>query len=223
MSNPIRLLLVEDHPMTLMGLRMVLERESSFEILGEATTGNEAVEASDKNQPDVVLMDIGLPDMDGIEATQTIKKQHPAVKVIMLTSKDAQDDVFAALAAGADAYCMKGISTERLIEAINAVSEGAAWLDPAIAKLVLGTFQGQTVGALANKAGPTKPPEDCPITPRELEVLKLIVDGMSNAEIAEELVITKATAKAHVHSILQKLCVDDRTQAAVLAMRQGYV
>lgn len=221
MSTGTRLLLVEDHPMTLMGLRMVLEKESSFAILGEATTGAQAVEKVDEAQPDVVLMDIGLPEIDGIEATQTIKKQHPAVKVIMLTSKDDQNDVFAALAAGADAYCMKGISTERLVEAINAVAEGAAWLDPAIARLVLGTFQGQTVGALKN--GPAKPPEDCPITPRELEVLKLIVEGLSNAEIAEELVITKATAKAHVHSILQKLCVDDRTQAAVLAMRQGYV
>lgn len=229
-TQTLQLLLVEDHQMTRMGLRMLLEKSNRFAIVGEAGTGTQAVRVAGDTLPDVVLMDIGLPEMDGIEATQKIKAQWPNTRILMLTSKDDERDVLAALAAGADGYCMKGISPESLEAAIIAIADGAAWLDPGIARIVLGRFAGQTVESLsqANKAGeaalvtPAGPPADCPLTPRELEVLKLIVDGHSNPEIADVLVITKATAKAHVHSILQKLCVDDRTQAAVLAMRQNY-
>jgi DNA-binding NarL/FixJ family response regulator len=219
----IKLLLVEDHQMTLMGLKMLLEREEGFVVTGEASDGVEALRKAEALKPDVVLMDIGLPEMDGIEATHKLKEAHPSVRVIMLTSKESEQDVFAALAAGADAYCMKGIAPDSLNNAIRAVSEGTAWLDPSIARLVLGKFQnGQLSVGLAGQES-KGPPADCPLTAREMEVLHLIVDGCSNTDIAERLVITKATAKAHVHSILQKLCVDDRTQAAVLAMRQGYV
>src|SRR5690606_36986609 len=116
--------LVEDHQMTLMGLKMMLEREPSLTVTGDATDGAGAVRAIQANPPDVVLMDIGLPEMDGIEATQTVKASHPSLKVIMLTSKDNEADVFAALGAGADAYCMKGISAENLVAAIHAVNEG---------------------------------------------------------------------------------------------------
>ncbi|MEB3206445.1 MAG: response regulator transcription factor [Vampirovibrionales bacterium] len=235
-AGTIQLLLVEDHPMTRMGLRILLEQAGGFTIIGEAATGRQAVAMASENPPDVVLMDIGLPEMDGIAATQHIKKQFPSVRILMLTSKDSEQDVLAALAAGADAYCMKGIATDHLMAAIRAVHEGASWLDPAIARIVLARFQGKaSFGAVSPNAAlmvsnapvsqsekPVKP-VDCPLTARELEVLKLIVDGLSNPEIAEKLVVTKATAKAHVHSILQKLCVDDRTQAAVLAMRQGFV
>lgn len=224
MTTKTRVLLVEDHQMTLMGLRMVLERDGSVEILGEATNGQQAVTLATQTQPEVILMDIGLPEMDGIEATQKIKKEHPGIRVIMLTSKDNDQDVFAALGAGADAYCLKGIEPQALMTAIQAVKEGTAWLDPGIARMVLARFRGQPVGGNAAPAErPIGPPADCPLTPRELEVLELIVEGLSNPEIAERLVITKATAKAHVHSLLQKLCVDDRTEAAVLAMREGYV
>jgi DNA-binding NarL/FixJ family response regulator len=226
-----RLLLVEDHQMTMMGLKMLLERNDTFEIVGEADNGAKALELARSLMPDIILMDIGLPEMDGIEATQRVKTEHPGIRIIMLTSKDSEQDVFAALAAGADAYCMKGISPESLTAAIRAVKEGTAWLDPAIARMVLGRFQKPpgAEGKISSAAPGVQSGngelylEDCPLTSRELEVLKLIVDGLSNPEIAERLVITKATAKAHVHSILQKLCVDDRTQAAVLAMRQGYV
>jgi DNA-binding NarL/FixJ family response regulator len=230
----IQVFLVEDHPMTLAGLKLTLEQDPTLSLVGEATNGRSALEAllalpTGLNQlPTVVLMDIGLPLMDGIEATIKLKAARPQYKVLMLTSKDSEADVFAAMAAGADAYCMKGISLPALSAAINAVADGAAWLDPAVAKLVLGRFQQvaplhheQTTvvegGSAIQKVAP------CPLTARELEVLKLIVDGLSNPEIALKLFITQATAKAHVHSILQKLCVDDRTQAAVLAMRQGYV
>ena len=159
---------------------------------------------------------------------------------MMLTSKDEENNVFAALGAGADAYCLKGASPETLLTAIRSVAEGDAWFDRGIAKVVLQYFQGKTtlptatgtgkstgavVGLSIYGGGDAHLPTtiDCPLTAREMEVLRLIVDGHSNAQIAEVLVITKATAKAHVHSILQKLCVDDRTQAAVLAMRQGLV
>ena len=224
--HALKLLLVEDHQMTLMGLQMLLSREPDFEVAGQAADAAEAVRLADELRPDVVLMDIGLPEMDGIEATQAIKAAHPATKVLMLTSKESERDVFAALAAGADAYCLKGTDAQKLATAVRAVHEGTAWLDPGIARLVLGHFQRQSQAPLLSPAtAPAKSVAvaDCPLTAREMEVLKLIVDGMSNHEIADTLVITKATAKAHVHSILQKLCVDDRTQAAVLAMRQGYV
>lgn len=236
---PIKLLLVEDHQMTRLGLRLTLEQlrdeaNKPFVITGEAKTGIEALEAVEQEVPDLVLMDIGLPEMDGIEATQRLRKDHPDLRIMMLTSKDNERDIFAALGAGADAYCMKGVSPEMLANAIEAVREGTGWLDPAIARIVYTKLQqpaapqpaiNQQMAAAPSQqqATPAGPPADCPLTPREMEVLKLIVDGLSNPEIAEELVITKATAKAHVHSILQKLCVDDRTQAAVLAMRQGYV
>ncbi|MEB3244941.1 MAG: response regulator transcription factor [Vampirovibrionales bacterium] len=244
--DTVRLLLVEDHPMTLMGLRLLLQQAGGFEIAAEATTGRLAVLKAAETQPDLILMDIGLPEMDGIAATQQIKQAHPHIKVLMLTSKDDEQDVMAAMAAGADGYCMKGIATEPLSAAIRSVAGGAAWLDPAVARIVLSRFQGVSPGTLNGNGGngfsagtsstalasgasaqvsqaTQNTLLDCPLTPRELEVLRLIVDGHSNPQIAEKLVVTKATAKAHVHSILQKLCVDDRTQAAVLAMRQGLV
>lgn len=224
-----RVLIVEDHPMTRVGLRMLLEKDAAIDIAGEAANGLEAVALAESARPDVILMDIGLPEMDGIEATQRVKKAHPGVRVIMLTSKDNEQDVFASLSAGADAYCMKGISIDALTAAIEAVREGTAWLDPAVARMVLGRFQNSPPAPEPAAQSPASTPQaasgaaDCPLTAREFEVLRLIVDGLSNPEIADRLSITKATAKAHVHSILQKLCVDDRTQAAVLAMRQGYV
>ncbi len=227
-DTPLNILIVEDHPMTRMGIKLLLEQQEGFTITGEATTGQEAIELAakrDGGKPDVILMDIGLPEVDGIEATQRIKADCPETRILMLTSKDDEADVMAALGAGADGYCMKGIEQNTLYTAIRSVADGAAWLDPAIAKVVLQRVSqpGSAAPAEAAPSQPASPPVDCPLTPREMEVLTLIVDGCNNPQIAERLVITKATAKAHVHSILQKLCVDDRTQAAVLAMRQGLV
>lgn len=230
MNTRTKILIVEDHQMTLVGVQMLLEKNPDFEVVGTAGNGIEAIDKTTTLHPQVILMDIGLPEMDGIEATQKIKQLYPNLRVIMLTSKDNEQDVFAALGAGADAYCMKGISIDNLNKAIEAVKEGTAWLDPSVARMVLGRFKGSPAQAMgvsdsvpqqAIKESPLA--VDCPLTAREMEVLHLIVEGLSNPEIAERLTITKATAKAHVHSILQKLCVDDRTQAAVLAMRQGLV
>ena len=226
MERKIKVLLVEDHTMTRMGLQLVLEKVDDIEISGEAEDGEKAIELARELTPDLILMDIGLPIVDGIEATRRIKEFQAGCNIMMFTSRDNEQDVFAALGAGADAYIMKGASPDQLVSAIRAVNEGTAWLDPAIAKMVLRSIiekpvQQEPIQSIGKPA--VKSPFASAITARELEVLKLIVDGLSNPQIAEKLYITRATAKAHVHSILQKLCVDDRTQAAVTAMREGLV
>ncbi len=218
-----KILIAEDHELARYGLAMALEEKGLFEIAGEAENGSQALEMIQRNQPDIVLMDIGMPVMDGITATQRIKSQNPDIKIVMLTSRKEEEEVYASLAAGADAYCMKDIRIERLCQVLEMVLEGAMWIDPAIARLVM-----QAIPA-------NKPPEDAPaprttrkqynteLTDREQEVLKLIVDGKSNKEIAQILEVTTHTAKAHVCNIIQKLAVDDRTQVAVKALKEGLV
>lgn len=223
--NNIRVLLVEDHTMTRMGLSLVLEQAEGIELVAEAEEGLSGVDLARKLTPDVILMDIGLPNIDGIEATRRIKEMGLSSKVLIFTSRDSEDDVFACFKAGADGYIMKGSSPVQTTMAIKAVNDGTAWLDPAIAKLVLSNIQKTTSAPLAAtgeinyRAGKNT----YGLTEREMEVLALIVEGLSNPQIADRLVITRATAKAHVHSILQKLCVDDRTKAAVTAMKEGLV
>lgn len=227
MSKPISVLLVEDHTMTRMGLALVLQKADNIEMIAEADNGIKGVSLAKELQPDIILMDIGLPEIDGIEATQQIREAKIDSKILIFTSRDGEDDVFAALGAGADGYIMKGASEDQLTTAIKAVAEGTGWLDPAIAKTVLRSINKQNSIINETDGGPSPDgkqyAKNCGLTDRELEVLSLIVDGATNPQIAEKLFITRATAKAHVHSILQKLCVDDRTQAAVLAMREGLV
>ena len=223
-NKDIKGLLVEDHMMIRMGTALVIEKTEGITLVGEAEDGQQGVEMAKELLPDVILMDIGLPVIDGIEATRRIKELNLDSKILIFTSRDNDDDVFAALAAGADGYIMKGATAQQLTAALTAVNEGTAWLDPAIARLVLSNVQKQksedtTTDSINYKAGKNT----FGLTEREMEVLALIVDGLSNPEIAEKLFITRATAKAHVHSILQKLYVDDRTQAAVTAMREGLV
>lgn len=223
MAN-IKVLLVEDHTMTRMGLSLVLEKAEGIELVSEAEDGLSGVEKAKELMPDVILMDIGLPNIDGIEATKRIKESGLDSKVLIFTSRDNEDDVFASFKAGADGYIMKGSSPEQTTSAIKAVSEGTAWIDPAIARLVLSSIQRSDStpspsGEINYKAGKNT----YGLTEREMEVLALIVEGLSNPQIAERLFITRATAKAHVHSILQKLYVDDRTKAAIMAMKEGLV
>lgn len=221
----IKVLLVEDHTMIRMGTALVIEKTEGIELVAQAEDGAQGVQAAKDFIPDVILMDIGLPVIDGIEATRQIKELNLNSKILIFTSRDNDDDVFAALAAGADGYIMKGATPEQLTSAIIAVNEGTAWLDPAIARLVLSNVQRQNQKTEENQSQPDfkAGKNSFGLTDREMEVLALIVDGLSNPEIAEKLFITRATAKAHVHSILQKLYVDDRTQAAVTAMREGLV
>ncbi len=223
-EKEIRVLLVEDHMMIRMGTALVIEKTEGISLVGEAEDGLQGLEKAKELLPDVILMDIGLPVIDGIEATKRIRETGINAKVLIFTSRDSDDDVFAALAAGADGYVMKGATAQQLTSAIVAVNEGTAWLDPAIARLVLSNVQRQkTESNATNEINYKAGKNTFGLTEREMEVLALIVDGLSNPEIAEKLFITRATAKAHVHSILQKLYVDDRTQAAVTAMREGLV
>ncbi|HEY9871535.1 MAG TPA: response regulator transcription factor [Candidatus Obscuribacterales bacterium] len=215
MSLPIRILVVEDDDITRAGLRLLLDKHPHFTLVGEAGDGRAAVARTMELRPAVVLMDIGLPGMDGIEATQQIKASLPDTKVVVLTSHATDDDVFGALAAGADAYCLKEISTRQLLLAIEAVAGGVAWLDPAIARRV---FLAATSGARAPSGDRTN---DFGLSDRELEVLSHIVKGLSNQEIAVTLHLSPETIKTHIKHIMEKLSVADRTQAAVKAIRQG--
>ena len=221
MSNDkIKILIVEDHLVARMGIAIVVENTPQFELLGQAQDGQEGVNLALKLNPDVILMDIGLPKIDGIEATRRIKESGLNSSILMFTSRDSNEDVFAALKAGADGYIMKGSNEQTLINAIEAVSQKAGWLDPQIARIVLSGINEQKENqqdktkAANNKYGLTK---------KELEVLSLIVEGLSNQEIAQRLVVSLSTTKAHVHSILQKLYLTDRTKPAVTAIKEGLV
>jgi NarL family two-component system response regulator LiaR len=230
-NTPIRIVLVEDHLLTRIGLKTVIERDVEFKIVGEAENGEMAIRKVEELLPNVVLMDVGMPVMDGIEAARKIKEKNPDVEIIMLTSHDNERDIFASLAAGASGYCLKDVEPERLYSAIRSVSSGDVWLDSNIANKVLKAYTGQAVSVnptagmspSGTKPATQYPPLPDPLSPRELEVLGLLVDGMSNQEIADKLIISLATAKTHVRNILNKLAVDDRTQAAVQAMRRGLV
>lgn len=219
----IKVLVVEDHTMTRLGLQMVLEQAENIDVVGLAEDGKKGVELAKSLSPNVILMDIGLPGMDGIEATRTIKESGLPAKILIYTSRDCGDDVFAALSAGADGYIMKGADENQLRTAISSVSEGVAWLDPAIAKLVLSNIQQQKKEDVrAITPNPLKYKE-YGLTKREYEVLCLIAEGMDNEEIAENLVIALSTVRAHVHNILGKLYVADKHKATAKAFREGLV
>lgn len=222
--DSVKVLLVEDHKMVRLGLSLVFENTEGIDMIGEADNGKKGVELALKLCPDVVLMDIGLPEMDGIQATSLIKKSNPNIKVLIFTSRDSEDDVFDSLSAGADGYIMKGANEEQMISAIKAVAEGTAWLDPAIARLVLSNIKKQSSVQVTGAVPANNTAKNTyGLTDRELEVLALIVEGLNNSEIAARLVITISTAKAHVHSILQKLYVTNRTQATIQAVKEGLV
>ncbi len=218
------ILLVEDHEFTRLGLAMKIENTPRFKLIAQATDGQEGVLLAQKHNPDVILMDIGLPKMDGISATKKIKEELKLDSaVLMFTSRDSKDDIFAAFKAGADGYIMKGSSSQNLINAINTVSEHAAWIDSQIARVVLSSIQNEDSinGQLPKNQKEAN--KKYGLTKKELEVLALIVDGLSNQEISEKLVVSISTTKAHVHNILQKLYLTDRTKAAIVALKEGLV
>lgn len=229
-QKSIRVILVEDHLLTRIGLKAVIERTNDLKVIGEAEDGQQAVNIIEQMNPDVVLMDVGMPVLDGIEASRMVKDKHPDIAIIMLTSHDNERDIFASLAAGASGYCLKDVEPDRLYSAIRSVAAGDIWLDSTIAGKVLKQYNSGMASDHHSSAESGKPvlgkleqnlPE--PLSPRELEVLHLLVEGLSNQEIADKLIISLATAKTHVRNILNKLAVDDRTQAAVQAMRRGLV
>jgi DNA-binding NarL/FixJ family response regulator len=220
-NKKIKVLLVEDHALMRVGMRHSLSIDDEIEIIGEAENGKISIEMTEKLKPDVILMDIGLPVLDGVRATRAIKVKHPEIRVIILTIKDEDKDVFASLRAGADAYCLKDIPPDKLINAIKTVYDGIAWLDPAIADRVLRNVK-LLEGTDAKKKGGTGA-EYYGLTDREIDVLTLVVEGLSNQEIASRLTIAETTVKTHIRNILQKLSVDDRTQAAIRALKDGLI
>jgi len=211
----VRVLIVEDDPMMQLGLEQSLASQPDIDVVGRADDGYLAIDAAVKLKPDIVVMDIGLPRMDGITATAKIKALLPNVHIVMLTSHTTENEVIAALSAGADAYCVKGTSVERLLAAIAAARDGASYLDPLVARLVLDHLKSPTNSADAIAVGQ--------LSQREVEVLKLMVEGRSNPEIAAVLYLSPNTIKTHVRGIMNKLAVDDRVQAAVVALRAGLV
>lgn len=215
-ERKLRTLVVEDHQISWLGMQTMLQQMSEIEVVGHAADGPMAVEKALELAPTLVLMDIGLPGLDGIEATKQIKKEMPCIKVILLTSHDDEDDIFAGLSAGADSYCLKSVTVEQLRCAVSSAMEGAIWLDPGITKRTLGLL--------------CKPQQDCALrvpqirlSERETAVLGLLVDGFSNQEIASRLYLSSETIKTHIRHIMEKLQVTDRTQAAVKAVRYGLV
>ena len=222
--DSLNVFLIEDHQMIRLGLSLVFEHCKDINLIGEAEDGKTGVKLVLEKNPDVVLMDIGLPEMDGIKATNLIKKANPNIKVLIFTSRESEDDVFDSLSAGADGYIMKGANEQQLITAIKAVADGTAWLDPAIARLVLSNVRKNSDAPIQNETQAKNiSKNDYGLTGRELEVLALIVEGLGNEEIAKKLFITVSTAKSHVHSILQKLYVTNRTQATIQAVKEGLV
>lgn len=220
----INVLLVEDHELYRMGLSLLLSKAEDINLMAEASDGIEGVKKAQELSPQVILMDIGLPNMDGIEATQRIKAFLPETKILIFTSRDGEKDILEAFKAGADGYIMKGASPEQTISAIKAVNEGVGWIDPAIAKIVFSNLgNNKTSNTSLVDFEDRKEKNIYGLTERELDVLSLMVDGLTNPQIADKLIITRATAKAHVHSILQKLCATSRTQATVMAMKEGLV
>ncbi len=222
-----RVVLIEDHDLTRAGMRMTLQ-QGPIEVVGEAANGEDGVQLVHDVSPDIAIVDVGLPGIDGIEVTRRIKEDQPDLKVVILTLRDSEQTVLAAFGAGADSYCMKDIEAIDLMSVLQTTYEGNAWIDPLVAKTVLTQMRTQptatpTIAIQAAEPGFSQILENSPLTEREMEVLQLIVEGRSNQDIADRLYITVGTVKTHVRNILSKLCADDRTQAAVLALRAGLV
>jgi two-component system, NarL family, response regulator LiaR len=207
-----QILIVEDDPVMQLGLEQFFEDYPQYQIVGSATDGYSGIDAALKLQPDLAIVDIGLPQLDGIAATQQIKSKLPNIRVVMLTSHCDEIETIAALASGAEAYCIKGTSLEQLLVAISAAQQGATYLDPRIARNIVEHLKPPTPSSNLSQ-----------LSSRELEVLKLIVEGRSNPEIATELYMSLSTVKTHIRNIMNKLSVDDRVQAAVVALRNGLI
>lgn len=214
----IRVLLVDDQTLIRQGIAMLLELEPDLEVVGAVGDGRAAIEAVERLHPDVVLMDIRMPGMDGVTATRELSRRFPEVGVIILTTFDDDEYVFEGLKAGARGYLLKDISSEEMAEAVRAVARGEALIQPSIARKVVAEFSRLAVGAspAPEHMAPKSPNA---LTERELDVLKALARGMSNKEIAAALVITEGTVKTHISNILAKLDVRDRTQAVLKAQQ----
>ncbi len=239
----IRVVLIENNDLTRLGLRTAFQLSKKIEVVGEAAYGTTGLDLLLSSAPDIAIVDIGLSDINGIEVTRRFKQSlsqskipsSSHTKIMVLTKQDDEETVLAALAAGADSYCLKYLSVDKLLQALYSTYEGKNWIDPAIARFVLNqslrvqsprdnyTSIGSNTVAIAADTELSRLTKLSPLTKRELEVLEMIVSGHSDAEIAKALHVTIGTVKTHVRNIMNKLCVDDRTQAAVRALRSGLV
>ncbi|MBE9214952.1 response regulator transcription factor [Plectonema cf. radiosum LEGE 06105] len=221
-TDKIRIVIIEDLELTLIGIRTALHQYENIEIVGDALNAKDGLTLLNRTQPQIVIIDIGLPSLNGIQLIREIKTKYPKMKVIILTLNSDKETVLTAFAAGANSYCMKDIKFDKLIEAIHLTYLGKTWIDPTVAHFVLEQ-------ALFNSLHFNKSSLDeemlnlYTLTGRELEILRLIVDGSTNGAIADQLHITIGTVKSHVRNILNKVGAEDRTQAAVHALRYGLV
>jgi len=218
MSQTIRVLIVDDHPVVRDGLRGMLSGRPEFEVAGEAEDGQAAVEAARRLLPDVILMDLRMPVLDGAAATRRIRDAFPDCRVIVLTTFDEDEAVFDGLRAGAAGYLLKDAPTDKLFEAIRAAARGETFLQPSVATRVVAEF-----ARLSEQAPVWAQALSEPLSPREMEILRLLAAGSTNREIAEKLVIAEGTVKNHVTSIFNKLNVTDRTRAALRARELGLI
>lgn len=233
----IRVAIIEDHSLTRIGMRSSLNEQEGIQVVGDEATASNGLKLLQSTKPDIAIVDIGLPDRDGIWLVQQFRESLVSetaaqTKIMMLTSFAKEQMVLAAFAAGADSYCLKTIKFELLLEALHITYEGQSWIDPAIARIVLKHTRQGAAAAVKPNATQTVTisaidPEQAsilqadPLTNRELEVLELIVQGYSNNEIAQKLYLSLGSVKVYVRGVLNKLCASDRTQAAVLALRAG--
>jgi NarL family two-component system response regulator LiaR len=211
MTRSICVLVADDHAIVRKGIRALLATEPDIEVVGEAENGREAVTEAERLQPDVILMDLVMPEVDGIEAIRRITGRQPEARILVLTSFAADDKVFPAIKAGALGYLLKDSGPEELVQAIHQVYRGESSLHPTIARKLLHELSRPS----------ERPPTPEPLTEREVEVLRLVARGLSNQEIADQLVISEATVRTHVSNILGKLHLASRTQAALYALREG--
>ncbi len=206
----IKVIVIDDHEIVRKGLRMTIQAEADLELVGEGCNGQEAIDLAGSVNPDVILMDVKMPEVDGIQATQAIHSTHPNIAILMLSSFGDDPELFAALKAGANGYLLKDIGGDELVKAVRGAASGDPQLHPKIARRLM-----------KKMPAPDDPFAD--LTPREEDVLRCLARGMSNKEIADELVVADTTIKGYVSTILSKLHISDRTQAALLAVRYGLV
>ena len=218
MSSPIRVLIVDDQALFREGLHTLLSVQTDLQVVGEARNGEEALRLAVAQEPDIILMDLHMPILGGVAATRRLQSTHPAIKVLVLTTFDDDEDVFEGLRAGAVGYLLKDVPSEKLVEAIRGVARGESFLEPSIVNKIVAEFA---------RLSPHRPystqPMIEPLSERELEILRLLGQGASNKEIADQLVITVGTVKNHVTNIMGKLGVRDRTQAALKAREVGII
>ncbi len=214
-GGPIRVLIADDQPLYRRGLEVVLHTEENIEVVGEAENGEEAIAKAEELAPDVVLMDVRMPRINGIEATQAIRDRVPTTKILMLTVSDEDSDLYEAIKAGASGYLLKEVSVEEVADSIRAVMQGESKITPSMASKLINEFSAMSKRADERQRLPAPA-----LTARELEVLKLVAKGMSNREIADELFISENTVKNHVRNILEKLHLHSRMEAVMYALRE---